>query len=93
MVQALKVIILPLPLSAGVMCCPPLTFNPSLRRREKLPQKVGGREKLAKKVGRREIYRPVPPLSKWSSRFRFPAGHFLRAAVKSFTQQIIKDVL
>ena len=52
-VQALKVIILPLPLSAGVMCCPPLIFKPSLGRREKLPQKVG----------RREIYRPVPPPS------------------------------
>ena len=49
-VQALKVIILPLPLSAGVMCCPPLIFKPSLGRREKLPQRVG----------RREIYRPVP---------------------------------
>ena len=33
-VQALKVIILPLPLSAGVMCCPPLIFKPSLGRRE-----------------------------------------------------------
>ena len=52
-VQALKVIILPLPLSAGVMCCPPLIFKLSLGRREKLPQKVG----------RREIYRPVPPPS------------------------------
>ena len=52
-VQALKVIILPLPLSAGVMCCPPLIFKPSLGRREKLPQRVG----------RREIYRPVPPPS------------------------------
>ena len=52
-VQALKVIILPLPLGAGVMCCPQLTFKPSLGRREKLPQKVG----------RREIYRPVPPPS------------------------------
>ena len=62
-VQALKVIILPLPLSAGVMCCPPLIFKPSLGRREKLPQKVGRREKLAEKVGRREIYRPVPPPS------------------------------
>ena len=41
-VQALKVIILPLPLSAGVMCCPPLIFKPRLGRREKLPQKVGG---------------------------------------------------
>ena len=45
------------------MCCPPLIFKPSLRRREKLPQKVGRREKLAEKVGRREIYRPVPPPS------------------------------
>ena len=62
-VQALKVIILPLPLSAGVMCCPPLIFKPSLGRREKLPQKVARREKLAEKVGRREIYRPVPPPS------------------------------
>ena len=53
MVQALKVIILPLPLSAGVMCCPPLIFKRSLGRREKLPQKVGRREKLAEKVGRR----------------------------------------
>ena len=52
-VQAPKVIILPLPLGAGVMCCPQLTFKPSLGRREKLPQKVG----------RREIYRPVPPPS------------------------------
>ena len=52
-VQALKVIILPLPLSAGVVCCPPLIFKPSLGRREKLPQRVG----------RREIYRPVPPPS------------------------------
>ena len=52
-VQALKVIILPLPLSARVMCCLPLIFKPSLGRREKLPQKVG----------RREIYRPVPPPS------------------------------
>ena len=59
--QAVKVIILPLPLRAGVMCCPPLIFKPSLGRREKLPQKVGRREKLAEKVGRREIYRPVPP--------------------------------
>ena len=33
-VQALKVIILPLPLSAGVMCCPPLIFKLSLGRRE-----------------------------------------------------------
>ena len=31
-VKALKVIILPLPLSAGVMCCPPLIFKPSLGR-------------------------------------------------------------
>ena len=48
-------------------------FNPSLGRREKLPQKVGRkeklaekvgrREKLAEKVGRREIYPPVPPPS------------------------------
>ena len=53
-VQALKVIILPLPLSAGVMCCLPLIFKPSLGRRKKLPQKVG----------RRELYRPVPPPSK-----------------------------
>ena len=52
-VQALKVSILPLPLSAGVMCCPPLIFKPS----------VGRREKLAEKVGRREIYCPVPPPS------------------------------
>ena len=52
-VQALKVIILPLPVSAGVMCCPPFIFKPSLGRREKLPQRVG----------RREIYRPVPPPS------------------------------
>ena len=59
-VQALKVIILPLPLSAGVMCCLPLIFKPSLGRRKKLPQKVGRREKLPQKVGRREIYRPVP---------------------------------
>ena len=51
-VQALKVIILPLPLSAGVMCCPPLIFKPSLGKREKLPQKVGTREQLAEKVGR-----------------------------------------
>ena len=51
------------PLSAGVMCCLPLIFKPSLGRREKLPQKVGRREKLAEKVGRREIYRPVPPPS------------------------------
>ena len=63
-VQAVKVIILPLPLSAGVMCFPPLIFKPSLGRREKLPQKVGRRKKLAEKVGRREIYRPVPPPSK-----------------------------
>ena len=62
-VQALKVIILPLPPSAGVMCCPPLIFKPSLGRRQKLPQKVGRREKSAEKVGRREIYRPVPPPS------------------------------
>ena len=56
-VPALKVIILPLPLSAGVMChvcCPPLIFKPSL----------GRREKLAEKVGRREIYCPVPPPSR-----------------------------
>ena len=33
-VQALKVIIPPLPLSAGGMCCPPLIFKPSLGRRE-----------------------------------------------------------
>ena len=52
-VQALKVIILSLPLRAGVMCCPSLIFKPSL----------GRREKLAEKVGRREIYRPVPPPS------------------------------
>ena len=38
-VQALKVIILPLPLGAGVMCCPPLIFKPSLGRREKLAEK------------------------------------------------------
>ena len=38
-------------------------FNPSLGRREKLPQKVGRKEKLAEKVGRREIYPPVPPPS------------------------------
>ena len=73
-VQALKVIILPLPLSAGVMCCLPLIFKPSLGRRkklpqkvgrrDKLPQKVGRREKLAEKVGRRELYRPVPSPSK-----------------------------
>ena len=63
MVQAMKVIILPLPLSPGVMCCPPLIFKPSLGRREKLPRKVGRREKLAEKVGRREIDRPVPPPS------------------------------
>ena len=62
-IQALKVIVLPLPLSAGVICCPPLIFKPSLGRWEKLPQKVGRREKLAEKVGRREIYRPVPPPS------------------------------
>ena len=36
-------------------------FNPSLGRREKLPQKVGSKEKLAEKVGRREMYPPVPP--------------------------------
>ena len=36
-------------------------FNPSLGRREKLPQKVGRKEKLAEKVGRSEIYPPVPP--------------------------------
>ena len=59
--QALKVIILPLPLRVGVMCCPPLIFKPSLGRKEKLPHKVGRREKLAEKVGRRNIYRPVPP--------------------------------
>ena len=35
-------------------------FNPSLGRREKLPQKAGRKEKLAEKVGRREIYPPVP---------------------------------
>jgi len=51
-VQALKVIILPLPLSAGVMCCPPLIFKPSLGRREKLPQQV---------AWRREIYPSIPP--------------------------------
>ena len=62
-VQALKVIILPLPLSAGVMCCPPLIFKPSLGKREKLPHKVGRREKLAEKVGRGDIYLPVPPPS------------------------------
>ena len=62
-VQALKVVILPLPLSAGVMCCPQLIFKPGLGRREKLPQKVGRRKKLAEKAGRREIYRPVPPPS------------------------------
>ena len=38
-------------------------FNPTLGRREKLPQKVGRKEKLAEKVGRREIYPPVPPPS------------------------------
>ena len=38
-------------------------FNPSLGRREKLPQKVGSKEKLAEKVGRREMYPPVPPPS------------------------------
>ena len=38
-------------------------FNPSLGRREKLPQKVGRKEKLAEKVGRRGIYLPVPPPS------------------------------
>ena len=65
-VQALKVIILPLPLRAGVMCCPSLIFKPSLGRSEKLPQKVGRREELAEKVGRREIYRPVPPPSCFS---------------------------
>ena len=62
-VQALKVIILPLPLSAGVMCCPPLIFKPSLGKREKLPQKVGTREKLAEKVGRGRftvLYLPPP---------------------------------
>ena len=37
-------------------------FNPSLGRREKLPQKVGRKKKLAGKVGRREIYPPVPSL-------------------------------
>ena len=33
------------------MCCPPPIFKPSLGRREKLAEKVGGRE----------IYPPVPP--------------------------------
>ena len=45
----------PLWLSAGVVCCLPPIFKPSLGRREKLPQKVG----------RRKIYPPlhVPPPS------------------------------
>ena len=66
--QALKVIILPLPLRAGVISCPSLIFKPSLGRREKLPQKVGRREKLAEKVGRREIYRSVRPPSQTNFR-------------------------
>ena len=34
----------PLWLSAGVVCCLPPIFKPSLGRREKLPQKVGRRK-------------------------------------------------
>ena len=70
--EALIVIILLLWLSAGVVCCPPSIFKPSLGRREKWPQKVGRREKLAEKVGRREIYPPVPP--PLSNYYRIPIG-------------------
>ena len=61
--KALKVRKRTLRLSAGVVCCPPPIFKPSLGRREKLPQRVGRKEKLAEKVERRDIYPPVPPLS------------------------------
>ena len=56
---------LTLRLSAGVqeLCVALPIFNPTLGRREKLPQKVGRKEKLAEKVGRRDIYPPVPPPS------------------------------
>ena len=59
----MKVRKLTLRLSAGVVCCPPPIFKPSLGRREKLPQRVGRKDKLAEKVERRDIYPPVPPLS------------------------------
>ena len=61
--EALKVRKRTLRLSAGVVCCLPPIFKPSLERKEKLPQKVGRKEKLAEKIGRREIYPPVPPPS------------------------------
>ena len=51
--DGLLVVILPLRLSAGVVCCPPPIFKPG--RREKLPQKVGWRE----------IYPLVPSPSKY----------------------------
>ena len=37
--------------------------------------------------------RKLIQVAKWSSRFRFSTGHFLRAAENIFTQQSIKDVL
>ena len=40
--EALKVRKLPLRLSAGVVCRPPPIFKPSLGRREKVAEKVGG---------------------------------------------------
>ena len=52
--EAPKVRKLPLRLSAGIVCCPPPIFKPSLGRRKKLPQKVGRKDKLAEIVGRRE---------------------------------------
>ena len=65
------------------------SFNPSLGRREKLPQKIGRKEKLTEKVGRREIYLPVPPPSVSSilDRVHF-SWNFITWTLVSFYTQI-----
>ena len=48
---------------------------------------------LRRYVGKHGLPRKLILVAKWSSRFRFSTGHFLRAAEKRFTQKSIKDVL